>query len=920
MAFPVLLTRLFPPEVRDQIIVRSRLLGQLDEASQHVLTLISAPAGFGKTTLLVNWIRQTKMKSAWLGLENGDNEPHKFFSYLVSTLAQVEPGLLESTRSFLQEVPLQQEALLTALLNKLVNLKEDLILILDDYHVIENPELHTSMMFFLDHLPSAVHVILSTRSDPPMKFSRLRGRGLMGDIRVTDLRFTTLECIAFFNELTGLALSPEQIGALERRTEGWAAGLSLAIISMQKLDRWQVGEFIENLTSSNRFVLDYLTDEVLNSLDENLHTFLLETSILGRLSGPLCDAVTGRRDSEKLLDQMEKDNLFLFPLDEDRCWYRYHALFSDLLKKRLVSVDPDHVSRLHLRASQWLEAHNNLSEAIDHALASSDLERAHVLIEENILDALFRGEFILARGWLEKLPKQMLQVHPLFQLAWAWTHILPGEWDLAEVQLKQIQDAIEMQEEEPYQVQQGQTIQRDSLSCYLLVLQALVARGRGDPIQTQYELIARALSLAPQDDPALRAMLEQRLGICYLDFGNEAAAKEAFRKAEQIGWSTNSINNAIQAVYTQAVILRRGGKLLEMAEICRQGVINAERKAGNPSRDVPMAGVLQIMLGTVLVEWDELEEAEMQLVRSLPRLEPISQYWEVELQVKGYFALARLKLVQDRNYTLPNLVRLAALAKPILVAYAEALQARLQLIQSQRVRMNSFPPVEVLHWASGVEVRELEVPLVDWSVYEELVCMRVHAACGASSQGKGDQLPDLQRDLVILEQLIQQIDVSGWVDLGIEARLVRARLYIALNKDEDALKSLAEAVQHGEAKGYLRIFLEEGSEIVPYLYRLTTDGFLPDYTRRLLAATEAFVDAQPDQRGDLIESLTLREIEVLKVIAEGLSNQEIGQRLSISMGTVKRHTANINRKLEVHSRSQAAARARTLGILDESRD
>ena len=897
-------------------MVRSRLMKRLDEASQFALTLVSAPAGFGKTTLLANWTRQANQNCAWLTLEPGDNDTQRYYSYLISTLERVQPGLLESTRSYLQDEPIQPETLLTALLNKLVGFKEDLFLILDDYHTIENLEIHNSMMFFLDHLPPGVHVILATRSDLPLKLSRMRGRGQMGEIRTGELRFTYAECIEFLNERVGLALSAGQIEALERRTEGWAAGLYLVTLSMQRLDRGQEAEFIASLSSSNHYVLDYLTDEVLSRLNEDLHTFLLETSILERLSAPLCKAVTGKRDSDRLLAQLERENIFLFSQDDDHQWYRYHPLFADLLRKRLVSHNPETLARLYLRASKWMEANDMLSEAVEYALAGGELDQAGMLIERNILELLFRGEFATARGWLEKLPDQMVQSHPLFQLAWAWTHILPGEWNQAEKQLKQIQDRLGRMEKDQDLVSGGQPLRRASLASYLLALQALIARGRGDPTQNQLELVQRALSLAPEDDLRLRAMLEQRLGTCYLDFGAEEEARRAFRNAEQIGWATKSIVNAIQAVYTQAVILRRGGHLREAAEICQQGIRTAERLPGQPGSQVPMTNILQIMWCTVLIERNELEEAEELLKESLNRLEPISQYWEVELQVKGYYALARLNINRGVDLAIPSLTRLAALAKPILFIYAGALQARLELIKAQGDRVHSSLPGEVVRWATGVILREPDEPPVDWLIFEQLVCMRVHAVLHTSGRGGSELGIDLERDLAVLEQYVQQVDSCGWVDLGIETRLAGAQLLIALRRDEAAMEKLRQALELGEPRGYLRIYLDEGVTIIPYLYRLAAAGFLPGYTGRLLTIAEEAVEAHPDRRDMHIERLTAREIEVLNTMASGLSNQEIGRQLFISIGTVKRHTANINRKLDVHSRFQAVARARALGILD----
>ena len=911
MTFPVLLTRLMPPEVLVSSISRPRLIERLNEACQHALVLVSAPAGFGKTTFLAAWTRQMGQDSAWLTLEPGDNEAHRFFAYLVAALDRVLPGLLENMHSALQATPDQAEMLLTTLLNRLVNLKKDLYLVLDDYHVIENVKIHQYMMFFLEHLPARMHVILSTRSDPPLQLSRLRGRGAIREIRSGELRFNAAECFEFLNVQVGLRLTAEQVKALEKRTEGWAAGLYLVTLSLQRLRDGQEGDFIANLSSNNHYVLDYLTDEVLSRLDEDLHGFLLETSILEQLSAPLCTAVTGRHDCAQLLERLESENLFLFALDEDHRWYRYHPLFADLLQRRLVSHSPNTAARLHLRASTWMEANNMLNEAVGHALAGGDLKQASTLIERHILETLFRGEFAAARSWLEKLPQPVVQSHPLFQLAWAWTHILPGEWEQVEEQLEQMRARLAELERDPGLAAGEPAFRQDSLASYLLVLQALVARGRGDATQVQLELIQSALRQAPEEDLRLRSMLELRLGTCYLDFGAEAEAQESFQKAEQTGWRTGSINNAVQAVYTQAVLLRRRGELGETIETCKQGIQAAERAYKLSNSQVPGSSILQIMQGTVQVEENVLTEAEILLSEGLQYLEPISQYWEVELQVKGYFALARLNLANRAKLPLPNLVRLAWLAKPILYRFAGALQARLNLIVVQQNAGYSSLPAEIVRWAAGVVLNQPDDMLFDWLVYEQLARIRVNAAASQGQTGV-----DLEQDLKVLEQYTRRVDANGWVDLGIEARLAGMQVLVALQREEAALEMLRQALELGERRGYLRIYLEEGPIVLPYLYRLSAAGILPGFCGRLLAVAGEEEETHPAQQGVLVEPLTAREIEILGALARGLSNQEIAQQMFISLGTVKRHTANINRKLDVHSRLQAVRRGRSLGILD----
>ncbi len=480
MASALLTTKLYMPPFRRGSVVRPRLYNTLNnEGLVHKLTLVSAPAGSGKTTLLSEWIRHESIPAGWLSLDDNDNNLGRFLTYIIAALQTIEPEIGETTSMMLQFPQLPPlDALLTPVINEIAALQDDIVLVLDDYHLIKTQAVHDALIFLLDHLPRQMHLVIATRTDPPLPLARLRTRGLMTEIRADGLRFNQAEAGTFLNEMAGFSLSLEEVTALETRTEGWIAGLQLAALSMQGRD--DIGSFIEAFTGTHRYVLDYLTEEVLNRQSEDVQDFLLQTSILERLSGPLCDAVTGQNDGQATLEMLEQANLFIVPLDDERNLYRYHHLFGDMLSRHLRKMWPDHIPELHRRASAWY-AHNAMRpEAIAHSLAAQDFEQAALLIEqifENVLGQA--ANFATILGWLDALPEEVVYAHPRVGILHGWILTLTEQLDAAERRAQEIAHIADAQSTEVVRFE-------------LTVLQAYLARQRNE-LDRAIELSLKAL-------------------------------------------------------------------------------------------------------------------------------------------------------------------------------------------------------------------------------------------------------------------------------------------------------------------------------------------------------------------------------------------------------------------------------------------
>jgi LuxR family maltose regulon positive regulatory protein len=633
MSSLLLATKLHIPPPRPDLVRRPRLTERLDEGLRlgHRLMLISASAGYGKTTLVTEWLHSMDRPFAWLTLEDDDNDPARFLSYLVAALRSVDPGVGHSVQPLLEAFePGRANSILTALINDVAEARHSFVVALDDYHVIHTLPIHQQLAFLVDHLPQQMHLVIATREDPPLPLSRLRARRQMTEIRQADLRFTSEEAAMLLNQIMGLKLTPTDITALESRTEGWIAGLQLAALSM--CQRSDPHAFLQSFTGSTRYVLDYLMDEVFRRQPEEVQDFLVQTSVLDRLSTPLCDAVTGREDSQRMLLTLEQANLFIVPLDEGRQWYRYHRLFADLLRHRLgTRRSVDDAATLHGRASQWHEANGFPAEAVRHALAAADWERAATLICD-LSSAMFkRGELVTLLKWMRALPDEHVRARPDLCINYSWALILTGQLEAAESYLGEAERVA----------QDEHALLGDIISA-----QAYIARAQGDDRRT-IELSQRALSLLPSDALNERCVVAVNLGIAHWTSGNlpesECALTVAEDAAEQSGnvyarWTAHSFRAVLQAAW---------GRLRQAAELLRQAIRSGEQS--------PAIALAYNELSALLYEWNDLEAAVEQLQQGI---ELGKRSGNVEVQIGGYRTLARVKQAQG-----DSAVALSALQK-----------------------------------------------------------------------------------------------------------------------------------------------------------------------------------------------------------------------------------------------------------------
>jgi LuxR family maltose regulon positive regulatory protein len=891
MTTALLTTKLHIPPVRSELVPRPRLIERLNAGLQRKLTLISAPAGFGKTTLVSDWVRHIDLAVAWLSLDGGDNDPARFLAYFVAALQTVDKSIgadvLEALRAA-QALPLEGQV--TALINQISALPHGLVLVLDDYHLITGETIHNALAFLLDHLPANMHLVIATRADPSLPIARLRGRGELSELRLTDLRFTPDEAAAFLNQVMGLGLAADNVSALTSRTEGWIAGLQMAAVSMQGRD--DIDSFVSAFTGSHRYIMDYLLTEVLRRQPESVQTFLLQTSLLERLSGPLCDAVTAGDDSQRTLETLESKNLFIVPLDDERQWYRYHRLFGDLLRQQLERTQPDWVLTLHRRASAWFEHSSLIPEAIDHALSAEDFERAADLIERAAPSTVMRSELATFLRWVEQLPYEQLRERPSLGAYHAWTLLLSGRW--LEVTESYLQDV---------------GTDAEHISWKLAPMRALIAMFQGR-VPDALELSRRALEELPDDDLFLRSVAAWSLSLSRLAEGDLAAGRKALEELVVMSQEMGNVVVAAMALCSLAAFHKRQGRLREAKALYERALELATDDRGHrlPVVSEPLMG-----LGEIWREWNELELAARNITEGIEW----TKQWAETSALDGYMSLARLEQAKGDVDSAHEAIRKAQQlavqfnATELDDLMVALLQARLWIAQGNiEAAQRWVEEHEPDKGASGTELhREAFFATSRLQKYRDLVVARVLIAQDRPAEA-----------LKSLELLLPGMEQQRRIDLALEILVLKALSHQALGDYEQALGALGRALSLAEPGGYVRTFLDEGSPMARLLYQAAARGIAPQYTGKLLAAFPAAEAVEGFQVSamELVEPLTERELEVLRLIAEGLSNQEIAQQLFLSLSTVKWHTHNIYGKLGVHNRTQAVAKARALGMLPQT--
>lgn len=886
MATPILATKLYIPPPWPKMVARPRLMERLNGGLKRTpsMTVISAPAGFGKTTLVSEWVASGAQSVAWLSLDDADNDSAQFLSYFIAALQTVAPNLGQEALTLLHASapqPPATAALLTPLLNDIATHQDQIVFVLDDYHVIEAKAIDEALTFVIEHLPPQLHLVITTREDPRLPLARLRAKGQLTELRAIDLRFTPTEAGDFLNAVMGLRLPTEHIAALEQRTEGWIAGLQLAALSMK--GQTDVSGFIRDFTGSHHFVLDYLVEEVLQQQSESLQSFLLGTSILDRMCGPLCEAVllAPPGSGQATLESIERANLFIVPLDNERHWYRYHHLFADLLRRRLgqrQGTDPPHesaagdrtVDALHRRASQWYEDQGLELEAFHHATAGQDIERAERLIEGKGIPLHYRGAAAPVLAWLKSLPPTILNARPALWVTYASALMFSGQNAAVEQKLQAAESALA----QPGAVPDERT--RDLIGrIAALRATAAVIQQDAQAIITQSQ---RALEYLHPDNLTVRTATIWTLGYAYQLQGNRAAASQAYVEVIAISQSAGN------SIYTLAATLNLGQ--VQEADNQLHAAAASYRRALELAGDPPqrMAGEVQLGLARISYEWNDLAAAEQHAERSAELARPMI----VDTFAKYEVFLARLRLVQG---DVPAAV--AALAE------AEAFLRRHNF-------MFRMPDV-----AAGQVVALLRQG-------------RPEAVAAAAQLAETHQLPlsrarvllaqkDPAAALAVLAPLRQQAEAKNRPDERLKVLVLEALAYQAQGQTAPAMAALGEALALGEPGGFIRTFVDEGQAMAALLREVEKRGIAQSYVGQILAGFGPVEDRRPvTQR--LSEPLSDRELEVLRLLGSELSGPEIALRLSVSLNTLRSHTKNIFTKLAVTNRRAAVRRAEELHL------
>jgi LuxR family maltose regulon positive regulatory protein len=948
MAVPLLQTKFYVPPARSEWVSRPRLIERLDAGLDRKLTLVSAPAGFGKTTLLSEWVHRTggstpPLRVAWLSLDEDDDDPTRFLAYVVAALRTL-PGLHaanlgEDALSMLQShQPPPSSVVLTSLINDLASRPPGArqSLVLDDYHLVKSQPIHDALVFLLDHMPppdsGGVHLVLSSRRDPPLPRARLRVGGEMNEIRAGDLRFTPGEMRLFFNQAMKLDLRPTEIAALDTRTEGWIAGLHLAALSLRdRPDRDDRRAFIEAFAGDDRHVVDYLVNQVLARQPEPVQRFLLRTAILERLSGPLCDAVLGQDGDEgssaEVLEYLEQANLFVVALDNRREWYRYHHMFADLLRFRLRrGVGAHGLAPLHARAGKWYEQNGYPAQAIHHALAARDHERAVRLVEAGAREMFVRSELATLLRWVDALPAERVRARPWLCIYTAWSKRLSGAlapevetWVLAAEQALAAADVIS--DAGVAEAADAPTLAQDearAMQGHIAALRAYQALYR-EQIPRAIELARKALENLSQDD-FCRGLCALALGWAARFSGDLAGASRALRQATEASLASGNRYTASNAASRLVYTYMLQGKLHHAAASAQEALRLAVPRVatGAESERLPVAGYALVYLGGIHYEWNDFQAAADHLGQGIELCARVGLALD---QIVGYAWLVRLRQAQGDP-----------------AAACEACQKAEQLSGKMRGYLYAQRWVEdckVRLWVAQGRLDDLARWVVESGLHvddeiaftrelEHLILARALVALGRQAPKSG-HLADAGQ---LLARLLEAAEPAGWLGKAIEGLALQALVYQAQSKPQPALAALQRALALAEPEGYVRVFLDEGEPMIRLLRRAAGQGIAPDYVQRLLADHP---DDHPKRIDDVAPSvvrrpssslrglgpdpLSERELEVLALLADGLTNQEIAARLYLAVSTVKVHTRNLYSKLDVHSRTQAVARAHELGFL-----
>jgi LuxR family maltose regulon positive regulatory protein len=883
MSTVLLKTKLHIPLTRPELVSRPLLIDRLNEGLSRKLILVAAPAGYGKTTLLSSWVTSCAQPVAWYSIDDRDNEPTRFLAYVITALQTIAADVGQDILSALQSS--QSAAIadwLPMLVNQLDNIATPFVLVLDDYHLITTPAIQQALTFLLEHQPAQMHVVIATRKDPALPLPRLRARDQLVELRQADLRFTTVETAAFLRRATGTELSTEDIRALVGHTEGWIAGLQMAALSLR--NREDVSRLIAAFGGSHEYIVDYFAAEVLDQQPEPIKNFLLQTSVLDRLHGPLCDAVTGQADGQHTLEQLQHANLFVVPLDSDCCWYRYHHLFRDLLRKQLQQEHPAMMPELHSRASQWCEKHDLIDEAIELALTARDEQRLGQLLDAHAETYFLRGEHATLLRWIGVLSEEERRTRPALGILQAIMFSAAGMNREAAFALREVDLALSGLDEH--------SSQNRELLGRAAAAQAMVATAHEDP-QTILRYARRSLELA-SDESGWHSSVLLASSNAYFLLGDLTACVTALSTGIEIATRRQSHLLVLIERAKLAQTYWMQGHLKQAEKVCQAGLRYVDHwgLAHSPNSDH-----IFLTWGAILCEQGDLDRAAEFILRGL---ELCRSRQVVTNELFGYQSMMRVCLAK---HDLPGAERFLQQAEAVIQAYDLPIQHVTPIIAMKaRLLIQQGQLAEAQH----------ELRVLDAQVDEEAPFTQYGRLYLAQSQlriAQGD-LPAAEKSL---ERLLKFSRASGQQRWLIPLHILRAMILFARHDLPQALGTLEVAVRLAEPEGFIQEFIDEGDPLIQLLHEAVRRKVKPEFAQQLLWRFSS--DRPVAKPIGLVEPLSEREIEVLQLVADGLSNQEIAARLYLSLRTIKFHTSNIYGKLGVKSRTEAVAKARALGLL-----
>jgi LuxR family maltose regulon positive regulatory protein len=907
-------TKLYIPTPRHNLLLRPHLIERLNEGNSSKLTLLSAPAGFGKSTLLSQWVSTITHPVSWLSLDANDNDPYRFLTYLISAIQKIDPNIGQEALEILhssQNPP--YEVILTLLINEISQISEHISLILDDYHFIDDEQIHIIISFIVDYMPRSMHLVVSTRLDPPLPLARMRVRHELVEIRSKDLRLTLEETAVLLNDVMGFALTMEDVKSLDERVEGWVASLHMAVLSMQETK--DVSRFIKTFTGSNRFVLDYLMEEVLGKQTSEIKDFLLQTSIVERMNAPLCNAILDKGDSQQILVKLEQSNAFLIPLDNERIWYRYHHLFADLLQKRLMKIHPAQIQNLHIRASIWYDKEGLLTEAISHALEGKDLDRVANLVEKYGFAATSFNQEKTLSGWLELLPVDVVRNRPWLCILQAWLHYSFGPRAKAE-EFLEMAEKLTIRTSSFYEMSPtphfSSLVDQQHIKGAIASVRAHISITEGD-YRAVLEYANYAFDNLTDEDP-WRTTAMVALGLAYWALGDRHQSEKTFEYTSTAFLQRGNWDGVVSSLCYMGIMQFKHGNLHSALDTYTEALARATRPDGVK---ILFASIPSLRIGNLFREWNDLARAQDFIDSGIALAAKLNH---PDVLIESYICLARLRYAFNDQMGVMKALNKAdlILAKnqvdPWYLGWLD------ECWVSYWLSMENLPAA-----ISQIERRVLTIdgPLSYQHDLHHTNLARVLIAQGVQDPS-GPYLEQAEELLIRLQDAAEKAD---WVHETIKILNLKGLMFWASGEKNRSIDALTQSLTLGEPGGFVRMFIDEGAPMEEMLSCLLTqagrgkgkESHIGVYAENLLITLKngrkEFPLVESSELSKIVESLSDRELEVLHFLNTQLSSTEIAQELSISSNTVRFHIKNIYGKLSVNRRAAAVQRAKTLGIL-----